>query len=390
MPDDSDSANAAILDILRDGPTSSTEVARRLGVSRQAAHARLRRLVEAGHAVREGAARATRYRLPGDRGALPRERPRPGSTAPDAGGAQPVPGATPATAAGTAARVSAAGTATPEATAAIRSWEWRFLLAGLAEHEVFEQVAAEVEAIGRLEGEDAGLLAYVVTELVNNAIDHSSGREVRIAAELRGAWLVVEIEDDGVGAFAHVREAFDLPSDLAAIQELSKGKTTTAPERHTGEGLFFSSKAVEFFRLESGGLAWIVDNARDDMAVERVDPPRRGTLVRVELDLASLRSLRAIFDEYTEDYVFSKTRTVIRLFGIGVRFVSRSEAKRLLHGLERFREVVLDFRGVESVGQGFVDEVFRVWAGAHPEVKLRPIHMNEAVEFMLERGRRRS
>lgn len=315
-------------------------MARRLGLSRQAAHARLRRLVESGRAVREGAARATRYRLPDGRGALP------------------------------------------------ESWEWRFALAGLAEHEVFEQMAAEVEAIGRLEGEAAGLLAYVVTELVNNAIDHSSGREIRIATELRGSWLVIEIEDDGVGAFAHVRQALDLPSDLAAIQELSKGKTTTAPERHTGEGLFFTSKAVELFRLESGGLAWIVDNARDDMAVERVDPPRRGTLVRIDLDLANLRSLRAIFDEYTEDYVFSKTRTVIRLFGIGVRFVSRSEAKRLLHGLERFREVVLDFRGVEGVGQGFVDEVFRVWAEAHPEVKLRPIHMNEAVEFMLERGKR--
>lgn len=337
MPDDSDTA---ILELLREGPTSSTDVARRLGLSRQAAHARLRRLVESGRAVREGAARATRYRLPDGRAALP------------------------------------------------ESWEWRFALAGLAEHEVFELMAAEVESIGRLEGETAGLLAYVVTELVNNAIDHSSGRAVRIAAELRGSRLAIEIEDDGVGAFAHVRQALDLPSELAAIQELSKGKTTTAPERHTGEGLFFTSKAVELFRLESGGLAWIVDNARDDMAVERVDPPRRGTLVRIELDLANLRSLRAIFDEYTEDYVFSKTRTVIRLFGIGVRFVSRSEAKRLLHGLERFREVVLDFRGVEGVGQGFVDEVFRVWAEAHPEVKLRPIHMNEAVEFMLERGRR--
>jgi hypothetical protein len=61
-------------------------------------------------------------------------------------------------------------------------------------------------------------------------------------------------------------------------------------------------------------------------------------------------------------------------------------AKRLLANLERFREVILDFRGVEGVGQGFVDEVFRVWARDHPEVKLIPVEMNEAVEFMVRRG----
>lgn len=123
------------------------------------------------------------------------------------------------------------------------------------------------------------------------------------------------------------------------------------------------------------------------MAVETLDPPRSGTLARAELDLESPRDLQALFDEFTEDYEFSKTRTVVRLFQIGVRFVSRSEAKRLLHGLERFREVVLDFRGVDSVGQGFADEVFRVWATAHPDVVLVPVYMNEAVAFMVERAR---
>ena len=77
---------------------------------------------------------------------------------------------------------------------------------------------------------------------------------------------------------------------------------------------------------------------------------------------------------------------MIRLFEHGVRFVSRSEAKRLVAGLERFREVILDFHGVEGVGQGFVDEVFRVWASAHPGTRLVPRDMNAAVEFMLRRG----
>jgi len=97
--------------------------------------------------------------------------------------------------------------------------------------------------------------------------------------------------------------------------------------------------------------------------------------------------LRDLFDAYTEDFRFTRTRTVVKLFTIGVRFVSRSEARRLLHGLERFREVVLDFAGVRGVGQGFTDEVMRVWPSAHPETRLVPVNMAEPVAFMIERAR---
>ena len=79
---------------------------------------------------------------------------------------------------------------------------------------------------------------------------------------------------------------------------------------------------------------------------------------------------------------------VVRLFEHGVEFVSRSEAKRLLLGLERFREVVLDFAGVRGVGQAFVDEVLRVWPAAHAEVRMVPVNMNPEVAFMIRRATR--
>jgi len=82
------------------------------------------------------------------------------------------------------------------------------------------------------------------------------------------------------------------------------------------------------------------------------------------------------------------SRIVVKLFKYGVRFVSRSEAKRLLVGLEKFREVILDFAGVEAVEQGFADEVFRVWAKQHLETTLNPENMTEPVAFMVERARR--
>jgi hypothetical protein len=48
--------------------------------------------------------------------------------------------------------------------------------------------------------------------------------------------------------------------------------------------------------------------------------------------------------------------------------------------------VEVDFTGVTDVGQGFVDELLRVWPVAHPGKSVIPTNMNEAVEFMIQRG----
>ena len=90
----------------------------------------------------------------------------------------------------------------------------------------------------------------------------------------------------------------------------------------------------------------------------------------------------------TPDEGFTRTRPSVKLASLGMRFASRSEARRLLSGLDEFTDVDLDFAGVQDVGQGFVDEVFRVWQQANPHKSVNPINMNEAVEFMVRRGLR--
>ena len=231
------------------------------------------------------------------------------------------------------------------------------------------------------------ILHYALTEMVNNVIDHSGASDVFIEIALEGDIVVMKVRDEGVGIFEHIRECLALPSELDALQELSKGKTTTMPDKHTGEGIFFTSKASNRFEIRSGGLRWVVDNRIGDMAVGVLEPPMMGTEIDLEVDPSEARDLTEVFAEYTDDFQFTKTRTVIKLFAFGTEFVSRSQAKRLVHGLEHFREVVLDFKDINLVGQGFADEVFRVWAHQHPEVELAPVNMNDAVAFMIERSR---
>jgi hypothetical protein len=63
--------------------------------------------------------------------------------------------------------------------------------------------------------------------------------------------------------------------------------------------------------------------------------------------------------------------------------VSRSEAKQLLHNLDKFSEIELDMRDVAHVGQGFSDEVFRVFALAHAGIAIRTINTGDAVAAMI-------
>ena len=48
--------------------------------------------------------------------------------------------------------------------------------------------------------------------------------------------------------------------------------------------------------------------------------------------------------------------------------------------------IILDFEDVKTIGQGFADEVFRVWKIKHPGVKIITKNANENIEFMIKRA----
>jgi anti-sigma regulatory factor (Ser/Thr protein kinase) len=271
----------------------------------------------------------------------------------------------------------------------LRGVRRRFRRENLDEHRAWEAVAAEIARIRPLDPDDARSLAYAASEIINNAVDHSRGRTVEIAVEFqRGGATVTTVRDDGVGVFRRLCEDFGYATPHDAIVQLEQGKLTSDPARHSGEGLFFSSKAVTRFRLESQGTAWVVDNQVHDSGIAPSEV-RRGTRVRLELVPPHVPRLEQVFAAYTdpETLRFARTRATIRLATLGRTLVSRSEAKRLVARLTEFRHVTLDFSGVDVVGQGFCDETFRVFARTHPEVTLEPVGMNDAVAFMVGRAR---
>lgn len=321
----------------RRSAVSAGEVAEAAGITRQAAHYHLSHMAEAGELFLRGAGRGAHYVV---------------------------------------------------ATAFARTYP----TVSLEEDGVWREVLTATPELEALPFNVRSILAYAFTEMLNNAVDHSRGENAQVRFWISREAIAFEILDDGIGAFRSVRERMELPNDLAALQEIEKGKATTAPDRHTGEGIFFASRAVDVFLLESGELRWTVDNLRDDTAVGDVEA-RQGTRVRCEISPDSERVLSKIFEQYTVEAdvpAFQRTSVRVRLFEVGERFVSRSEAKRLASRLEGFEEVELDFGGVQEIGQGFADELFRVWARDHPDTRLLPINVSAAVGWMISRGVRES
>jgi hypothetical protein len=262
-------------------------------------------------------------------------------------------------------------------------WEKSFEIAGLEEDKVWKRIVNDL--VLDTSSQVANTFSYAVTEMLNNAIDHSRGLFVIVRFWANSQIWAFEIEDDGQGVFTNLMQGLGLGDRFNALQELSKGKRTTAPSGHSGEGIFFTSKAVEIFQLASDGIRWTLDNIRDDGSVG-IEPTQAGTRVSGELSVNTTEAIGDLFRKFSEDHEFVRTRPILKLFEIGVRFMSRSEAKRILSGMEKFTEIEIDFKDVVEVGQGFVDEMLRVWPALHPGQKVIPLNMNEAVEFMVKRG----
>ncbi|MEI8299072.1 MAG: DUF4325 domain-containing protein [Pseudomonadota bacterium] len=271
-------------------------------------------------------------------------------------------------------------------------------LRGLSEDTVWSESVAP--RLRELSGNVRGTWQYAVTELVNNAIDHSGGDTVAIEVHQTAIDTSVTIEDDGIGIFKKIADALHLTDLRQAILELAKGKFTTDPAHHSGEGLFFTSKALGYFSLAANGLVFVhLDGAKGDSTAEVLlsepaqasssAPVTCGTKVSMSMANSSSRVLQAIFDKFAEpdEFTFTKTLVPVKLAQYeGDRLVSRSQAKRLTSRFENFRHVILDFDGVEEIGQAFADEVFRVFQARYPATALAPIRMTQAVEKMVRRA----
>ena len=260
----------------------------------------------------------------------------------------------------------------------------------LEEHLILDDIENRFPLLLKLKENIRAIFTYAFSEMLNNAIEHSNSQNIEVEIKIQKNKVVFNVIDFGIGVFRNVMQKKKLKSEIEAVQDLLKGKTTTQPQAHSGEGIFFTSKAGDLFMLNSFGLQLVVNNKIGDIFLSKKKPLKRGTGVSFEIDINSDKHLGDIFKKYTYtssngDYGFDKTEVKIRLYTIGITHVSRSQARRVLTNLNQFKLVAFDFDKVSMIGQAFADEIFRVFHNKYPNIKLEVVNANDAVKFMIDR-----
>ncbi len=326
-----------LMDHVADHPRDLVQMAmKRFGITRPAVHRHLEVLIADGDILKEGAKNTTVYKLPGKKGGI----------------------------------------------------AWNLPIG----HEGDESKIWERDFSPRIASYPKNIqdiCSYGVTEMINNAIDHSQGKKLELYWNDQGSEIEIIIQDDGVGIFKKISDALGLTDPREAILHLTKGKFTTDSKNHTGQGIFFTSRMFDSFSIMSHELSYMRTRSENDWLVEtRKDVSTDGTAVVLTLDKHTKLKSIDVFRQYEEDeFGFEKTDVFVKLAKLEEEaYISRSQARRLLLGLEKFKTVILDFSDVRTVGQGFVDEVFRVYKNTHPEVEISYIKANEDVDFMIRRG----
>ncbi len=313
---------------------SGRELTEAFGISRQGINKHLKALIESGKVRKEGATKGAVYTLCG----------------------------------------------TKEKKDVLQKFKKRCALEGLEEHAVFNECESSLQLRKNLSHNVLNIVQYAFTEMMNNAIEHSESKFCDIEFSLNAYNCGFKIKDYGIGIFYSVFKKLSLPDESAAVGELLKGKTTAMKERHTGEGVFFTSKSGDHIAFRSHRAELVFDNKVKDVfvATRRFT---RGTEVSFRISRNSKRKLGDIFNLYAPaeyEHRFEKTRVFVTLYH--KELMSRSEARRMLNGLDKFREIIIDFLGVRSIGQGFADEVFRVFKKTHSDIVLTVENLNPILQ----------
>ena len=172
--------------------------------------------------------------------------------------------------------------------------------------------------------------------------------------------------------------------------ELYKGKLTTQSEAHSGEGIFFVSKVLREFAIWSGQSVFTAGKCTEEKLIQShlilyyTSLKSIGTMVVMKLENDTTHTLKEVFDMFAPiEEGFVKTVIPLKKVCPYGEPIARSQARRVVYRLEQFKQVEFDCSGIDFMGQGFADEVFRVFQNKYPEIQLEVTNANETVLGMI-------
>ncbi|MCE2660532.1 MAG: ATP-binding protein [Rubrivivax sp.] len=270
---------------------------------------------------------------------------------------------------------------------ALRQVALTYALAGLEEDLPWRRDFAPSFELSRTQAQTLG---QAVSELLNNAIDHSGGTQVSLSLRQTPHSLQLLVADDGIGLFQHLSETVAISDPALALLELSKGRLTSQPLHHCGHGLLLSARLADVCVVQANGQSWMTRQGDGGAWQSQLfKTTRNGTSVFLSIARDATRTPESVLSAWrADDTDFSRTCVPLRLLvqdQASTMLHSRADARRVTHRLTTFALAELDFEGIEALGPAFTDELLRVWARSHPQVQLKYLHAAPQVLQALHR-----
>ena len=157
-----------------------------------------------------------------------------------------------------------------------------------------------------------------------------------------------------------------------------------------GIGNFFVSKVIRKFAIWSQAHVFVSGRYSEEELIQShliayyTKLSSIGTMVVMKLENDTDQTLKKVFNTFAPiEKGFEKTIIPLKQVCPYGEPIARSQARRIVYRLEQFKQVEIDCRDIEFMGQGFADEVFRVFHNKYPKVKFEVTNANETVLGMI-------
>ncbi|HED38136.1 MAG TPA: DUF4325 domain-containing protein [Ignavibacteria bacterium] len=237
--------------------------------------------------------------------------------------------------------------------------------------------------INKIPDDAKEILNLCIYEIINNAKEHSGCKNIKVTIKRSIFNTEIAISDDGIGIFKNIQNnMINWKSERSILFQIIKGGFTTKPIKHSGIGLFTCMHLLDELCIKSGTIDFSIKKTKIGKKIEGTFIKMRINNYTHKV------SSKIISNFINKGKIIKTVVPIIQLQNIhDEKLISRSQAKYLMNRLNMVKTVVLDFKLVTMIGNSFADEIFRVFHSNNKHVSLLPINMNENVRKAVLRAK---
>jgi len=222
--------------------------------------------------------------------------------------------------------------------------------------------------------------------LLNNVKDHSGASSVyyKLFISYQEAHFI--INDNGIGIFEHIKSALKLTSNRLAALELAKGQANSDSHKHSGDELNAVINLFDNVKIESSGKLLRFLNSKKEWTIEH-SPQIKGSRIHLKIKSSSSRTCSEVFDKIFQ-IDQNKIRIPLNLLGLSESKIvnPRGKAESVLRNINKYHKVEFDFKSIDLIGPSFANELIRKTKEKNKTVDIKWINTNKTVDLLMSRA----